>query len=59
MGRLDAGVPWANDLAECIVVAIVCAAPWMLGSIQARESAHAAGGDRSRGHPRGDFGPGG
>ena len=36
MGRLDAGVPWANDLAECIVVAIVCAAPWMLGSIQAR-----------------------
>jgi O-antigen ligase len=35
-GRVDVGVPWANRLAECVVLTMVCAAPWMLGSVHAQ-----------------------
>jgi len=35
-GRVDAGVPWENCLAEGVVLTLVCAAPWMLGSVHAR-----------------------
>ena len=31
----DVGAPWANRLAEGVVLAMVCAAPWMLGSVEA------------------------